>query len=62
MQAGAVWLGVLEGPEPMPRLERQRSVGGSARRSRRTQACRPPAWLTLRGWLHGPEGLFDPPR
>ena len=20
-----------------------------------------PAWLSLRGWLHGPEDLFDPP-
>ena len=62
MLVGAVWLGVLEWPELVPRLERQGSVGGSARRSRRTRARRPQSWLTLRGWLHGPEGLFDPPR
>ena len=62
MPAGAVWLGPLEWPEPVPRLERQRSVGVLARRSRRRRARRPPAWLTLRGWLPGPEGLFNPPR
>ena len=62
MPAGAVWLGVLEWPESEPRLVRQRSVGGSARRWRRRRARRPPAWLTLCGWLHGPEDLFDPPR
>ena len=52
MPAGAVWLGVLE----------WRSVGGTAQRSRRRRARRPPAWLTLRGWLHGPEDLLHPPR
>ena len=62
MPAGAVWLGPLEWPEQVPRLERQRSVGVLARRSRRRRARRPPAWLTLRGWLPGPEDLFDPPR
>ena len=61
MPAGAVWLRALEWPEPLPRLQRQRSVGVLARRSRRRRARRPPAWLTLRGWLHGPEGLFDYP-
>ena len=61
MPAGAVWLGVLAWPGPVPRLERQRSEGGSARRPRTRRARRPPAWLTLRGWLHGPEDLFDPP-
>ena len=35
MPAGAVWLGPLEWPEPVPRLERQRSAGVLARRSRR---------------------------
>ena len=62
MPAGAVWLGVLEWPQPEPRLARKRSVGGPARRSRRRRARRPPAWVTLCGWLHGPEDLFDPPR
>ena len=62
MPTGAVWLGPLEWPEPVPRLQRQRSVGVLARRSRRRRARRPPAWLTLRSWLPGPEDLFDPPR
>ena len=53
MPVGVVWLGPLEWPEPVPRLERQRSVGVLARRSRRRRACWPPAWLTLRGWLSG---------
>ena len=54
-------MGPLEWPEPVPRLERQQSVGVLARRSRRRRARRPPAWLTLRGWLPGPEDMFDPP-
>ena len=58
---GSVWLGKLEWPEPEPRLARQRSAGGPARRSHRRRARRPPASLTLRGWLPGPEDLFDPP-
>ena len=61
MPSRAVWLGVLELPEPEPRLARQRSVGGSARRSRKRRTRRPPVWLTLRGWLPSPEDLFDPP-
>ena len=61
MLAGSVWLGALEWPEPEPRLARRRSAGGSARRSRRRRARRPPAWLTLQGWLPGPEDLFDHP-
>ena len=61
MPAGAVWLGPLEWLEPVPRLEHQRSAGVLARRSRRRRARRPPAWLTLRGWLPGPEDLFNPP-
>ena len=61
MPAGAVRLGMLGWSEPEPRLARRRSVGGSARRSRRRRARRPPAWLTLHGWLHGPQDLFDPP-
>ena len=61
MPSGLVWLGVLEWPEPEPRLARQRSAGGSAQRSRRRRARRPPDWLTLRGLLQGPEDLFAPP-
>ena len=60
MPLGSLWLGALGWPEPEPRLARQRSAGGSARRSRRRRAGRPPAWLILRGWLPGPEDLFDP--
>ena len=61
MPSGLVWLGKLEWPKPEPQLARQRSAGGSARRPHRRRARRPPAWLTLRGWLPGPEDLFDPP-
>ena len=61
MPSGSSWLGALEWPQPEPRLARQQSAGGYAQRSHRRQARRPPAWLTLRGWLLGPEDLFDPP-
>ena len=61
MPSGSVWLGKLQWPELEPQLARQRFAGQSARRPRRRRARLPPAWLTLRGWLPGPEDSFDPP-
>ena len=61
MPAGSVWLGSLERPEQESWLDRRRSVGSSSRRSRTRRAHRPLAWVALRGWLPGPEGLLDPP-
>ena len=54
--AGGGGLGVLEWPEPEPRLARQRSVGGSARRSRRRQAHRAPSFADLARY----GGLVEP--